>query len=164
MILGSFGGGLCLCDWITEKRREMTDRRLRRCLNARYEIGQSEIIQNSISQLEEYFNGERREFSIPLRYAGSTFQCAVWSELLKIPYGMTLSYAEVARRIGNPKAVRAVASANARNPISIFVPCHRVIGSNGKLRGYGGGLNVKEKLLMLEGGRLGRDAGQYGYN
>ena len=101
-------------------------------------------------ELNEYFAGERRAFDLPIQFAGSDFQCRVWSELMKIPYGTTISYAELARRIGNSKAVRAVASANATNQISIFVPCHRVIGSNRKLTGYGGGLDAKQALLSLE--------------
>ena len=150
MIVGSFADKLCICDWGVEKRRNTIDRRICRHLNAEYETGMSEIIRNAISQLDEYFNGSRTEFTIPVVFTGSDFQCSVWSELMKIPYGTTISYAELARRINNPKAVRAVASANATNPISIFVPCHRVIGSNHKLTGYGGGLQAKQELLALE--------------
>jgi len=95
------------------------------------------------------FAGYRKIFDIPVFYR-SEFQCTVWGELMKIPYGTTISYGELARRIRNPKAVRAVASANATNPISIFAPCHRVIGSNHKLTGYGGGLDAKKGLLELE--------------
>ena len=150
MIVGSFADKLCICDWSVEKRRSTIDRRIRRHLNAEYETGMSEIIQNAIRQLDEYFIGSRMEFTIPVVFTGSDFQCKVWSELMKIPYGTTISYAELAHRINNPKAVRAVASANATNPISIFVPCHRVIGSNHKLTGYGGGLPGKQKLHALE--------------
>ncbi|MCM1004833.1 MAG: methylated-DNA--[protein]-cysteine S-methyltransferase [Prevotella sp.] len=151
MILGSLGGKLCLCDWAVEKRCGAIDRRVCRHLNAEYEEGSSDIIRLATAQLDEYFAGERKEFSISLIFSGSPFQCRVWAALMKIPYGVTISYAEQARLIGNPRAVRAVASANAANPISIFVPCHRVIGSNRKLTGYGGGLDVKQKLLELEG-------------
>lgn len=150
MILGSYGDKLCICDWTVEKRRGTIDRRICRHLNAGYEEGISDIIKKTIAQLDEYFAGKRREFSIPVVFTGSSFQCRVWEELMKIPYGATISYAELARRIGNPKAVRAVASANATNPISILVPCHRVIGSNSKLTGYGGGLDAKQGLLALE--------------
>ncbi|MBY0356526.1 MAG: methylated-DNA--[protein]-cysteine S-methyltransferase [Candidatus Obscuribacterales bacterium] len=101
-------------------------------------------------QLQEYFACERTEFSLPLKPVGTEFQRSVWQELCKIGYGETISYGELARRVGNPAAVRAVASANARNPISIVVPCHRVIGHNGKLTGYAGGLARKEALLGLE--------------
>ena len=103
-----------------------------------------------VYELEEYFAGHRKIFDIPVVFTGSEFQCTVWEELMKIPYGRTISYGELARRIHNPKAVRAVASANATNPISILVPCHRVIGSNHKLTGYGGGLDAKKGLLELE--------------
>ncbi|MEO6785133.1 MAG: methylated-DNA--[protein]-cysteine S-methyltransferase [Chthoniobacteraceae bacterium] len=103
-------------------------------------------------QIEEYFAGERREFSVPVAAEGTDFQRRVWRELCAIPYGTTESYGEIARRIGNPRAVRAVGLANGRNPISIIVPCHRVIGANGTLTGYGGGLERKRFLLALESG------------
>ena len=150
MILGSYGDRLCMCDWTVEKRRGTIDRRIQYYLNASYEKGSSSVIERAIKELDGYFAGELRELSIPVLFTGSEFQCSVWSELMKIPYGITISYSELARRIRNPKAVRAVASANATNPISIFVPCHRVIGSNRKLTGYGGGLVAKQFLLELE--------------
>ena len=101
-------------------------------------------------QLLEYLDGKRQEFTIPLAPKGTVFQQAVWDALLSIPYGETRSYKQVAQMINNPKAVRAVGMANNKNPIWIIIPCHRVIGSNGKLVGYGGGLDIKEKLLLLE--------------
>ncbi len=104
-------------------------------------------------QLSSYFAGKLRKFELPVAPDGTTFQRAVWSELQRIPYGETISYGELARRLGNPKAVRAVGLANGSNPISIVIPCHRVIGSNGSLVGYGGGLPVKQALLALEGGQ-----------
>src|SRR5262249_54668748 len=97
-----------------------------------------------------YFAGQLRKFDLPLRMKGTAFQLAVWRALRDIPYGVTTSYGELARRVGNPKGSRAVGLANGSNPIAIIVPCHRVIGSNGKLTGYGGGLNNKETLLALE--------------
>lgn len=103
-----------------------------------------------VRQLKAYFAGELEDFDLTLSPQGTPFQQRVWSELQKIPYGKTISYGELARRIGNPKASRAVGLANGSNPISIVIPCHRVIGSNGKLTGYGGGLPIKEKLLALE--------------
>ena len=103
-----------------------------------------------VRQLRAYFSGELEHFDLRLSPEGTPFQQKVWSELQKIPYGKTISYGELARRIGNPKASRAVGLANGSNPISIVIPCHRVIGSNGKLTGYGGGLPIKEKLLALE--------------
>ena len=102
-------------------------------------------------QLQEYFAGERRAFDLALLMPGTPFQRAVWSALTAIPYGETVSYAELARRLGRPRAVRAVGSANGANPVPIIVPCHRVIGSDGSLTGFGGGLEVKRRLLALEG-------------
>ena len=105
-------------------------------------------------QLSEYFAGERTEFDLPLESVGSEFDRSVWAELERIPYGQTTSYGEIARRIGRPDKARAVGAANGRNPISIVVPCHRVIGSDGSLTGYGGGLERKRFLLQLEGATL----------
>ena len=104
-------------------------------------------------QLDEYFRGHRREFRIAVAPEGTDFQRSVWAELQRIPFGETISYGELAARIGNPKAVRAVGLANGSNPISIVIPCHRVIGSNGSLVGYGGGLPTKQALLALERGQ-----------
>ena len=101
-------------------------------------------------QLEEYFAGTRKEFDLPLHLSGSDFQVQVLKELQQIPYGETTSYGEIAKRIGRPKAMRAVGAANGRNPIPIIIPCHRVIGSSGDLTGFGGGLDTKEALLRLE--------------
>ena len=105
-------------------------------------------------QLRAYFRGELKEFDIPLNMRGTEFQLRVWESLCSIPYGETTSYGEIARRIGRPEAVRAVGAANGSNPIPIVVPCHRVIGSNFSLTGYGGGLSIKEKLLALESRQL----------
>ena len=103
-------------------------------------------------QLKEYFSGRRREFALDLDVEGTPFQRMVWNALRTIPFGETRSYGDIARQIGNPDAVRAVGAANGRNPVSIVVPCHRVIGSNGKLTGFGGGLDAKAFLLALEAG------------
>lgn len=103
-------------------------------------------------ELTLYFEGKLHRFSLPLAPVGTPFQKRVWKELLRIPYGKTLSYTELARRVGRPEAIRAAGSANARNPISIVIPCHRVVGKNGSLTGYGGGLEKKRALLALEGG------------
>jgi methylated-DNA-[protein]-cysteine S-methyltransferase len=112
------------------------------------------VFQQAAAQLTEYFAGQRTEFNLPLAASGTEFQKRVWAELEKIPYGQTISYGELAKRIGNPKASRAVGLANGKNPLSIVVPCHRVIGASGKLTGYGGGLARKEALLLLESPRV----------
>src|SRR6476646_3956797 len=110
----------------------------------------AEHFREVIRQLRAYFGGEGEGFDLPLAPEGTPFQLAVWKRLCEIPYGETISYGELARRVGNPNASRAVGLANGSNPIPIVIPCHRVIGSNGKLTGYGGGLPIKEKLLSLE--------------
>jgi len=108
------------------------------------------IMKNALEQLKDYFEGKLREFNLQLELNGTEFQLKVWNELQKIPIGKTITYKELAERIGNKKAIRAVANANAKNPISIIVPCHRVIGSDGKLRGYGGGIKKKKWLIDFE--------------
>ncbi len=107
-------------------------------------------LEETLRQLEAYFDGKLRTFDLPLAAEGTAFQKAVWRELLKVPYAETITYGELARRVGNPRAARAVGAANGRNPLAIVVPCHRVIGSNGGLTGYGGGLATKEFLISLE--------------
>lgn len=113
-------------------------------------LKETPLIRECFNQLKEYFQGTRREFTIPIEAEGSEFQKKVWKALLDIPYGQTRTYKEIAIAIGNEKVCRAVGMANNRNPISIIIPCHRVIGANGKLVGYGGGLDIKEKLLNIE--------------
>lgn len=108
----------------------------------------------AIAQLDEYFAGTRRRFELPLAPSGTPFQLRVWRELRKIPYGRTITYATLAGRVGNAAACRAVGAANGRNPLPIIVPCHRVIGSDGSLTGFGGGIAAKRKLLELEGAEL----------
>lgn len=105
-----------------------------------------------IQQLKEYFAGKRQSFDLELAPAGTPFQLKVWRALRRIPYGSTWSYGQLAQRVGNPKAARAVGAANGQNPLPIVVPCHRVIGANGSLTGFGGGLSIKQKLLELESG------------
>ncbi len=150
LILGSYEGKLCLADWRYRKKREQIDSRLQKGLNAQYVEENSEVIEATITQLEEYFSHKRKVFDIPLLMLGTDFQNSVWEGLIKIPYGKTASYLELAKNVGNEKAVRAVASANGANAISILIPCHRIIGSDGSLTGYAGGLDVKKKLLELE--------------
>ncbi|MCD4833859.1 MAG: methylated-DNA--[protein]-cysteine S-methyltransferase [Bacteroidales bacterium] len=108
-------------------------------------------IQECINQLDEYFKGERKEFSVGINPAGTEFQGKVWNLLIKIPYGKTISYLELSKQFGNEKAIRAIASANGKNPIPIIIPCHRVIGNDGSLTGYAGGLLKKQWLLEHEG-------------
>lgn len=150
MIIGSYERKLCLCDWKNRKMRKAIDDRIKEHLEAEYVEEQSSIIEECCKQLNEYFNRQRVEFDIPLLLIGSHFQKMVWYKLLQIPYGTTLSYTELSIKLLNRKAVRAIASANGANPISIIVPCHRIIGSNGKMIGYGGGRRTKFKLLELE--------------
>lgn len=150
LVVGAHGGMLCACYWASERQAGILRSRMKRMLGAEFEDGTCQVTEKAITQLEEYFSGERRCFDVPLVFTGTEFQQRVWSELVKIPYGATVSYGALARRIGCPLAVRAVAAANAANPISIFVPCHRVVGSNGSLTGYAGGLDAKRMLLDIE--------------
>ena len=110
----------------------------------------TELLSMAATQLDEYFQGKRTTFSLPFKLTGTPFQLAVWKELQNIPYGQTTSYKEIAQKINKPKAYRAVGMANNKNPLPIIIPCHRVIGSNGKLIGYAGGLKLKNYLLELE--------------
>lgn len=114
------------------------------------EGNETELLRKAIKQLGEFFEGERNCFDLPLAPKGTEFQRKVWSALQEIPFGETRSYGEIAKIVGNEKAARAVGMANNKNPIPIIIPCHRVVGANGKLVGYAGGLNVKEKLLEIE--------------
>ena len=116
-----------------------------------YIINETELLKSAYKQLMEYFSGSRKIFDLPLAFEGTSFQQKVWKALLTIPYGQVRSYKDIARQTGNEKACRAVGMANNRNPIGIIIPCHRVIGSDGKLVGYGGGLDIKRYLLQLEG-------------
>ena len=150
MILGSYGDKLCLCNWVEEKHPGRVDKRLRTLLKAGYEEASSPVVEEAVRQLDEYFRKERTVFDVPLLFAGSDFQKRVWRLLLDIPYGQTISYGEMARQLGCPTSVRAVANANGANAISLFAPCHRVIGSNGSLTGFGGGIEAKKYLLALE--------------
>jgi methylated-DNA-[protein]-cysteine S-methyltransferase len=109
------------------------------------------LLRRAAEQLRSYFSGKRRSFSLPLAPVGTAFQQRVWAELRKIPFGETVSYSELARRAGRPSAIRAAGAANGKNPISIVIPCHRVLGLDGSLTGYGGGLEKKRALLALEG-------------
>ena len=112
--------------------------------------GGTRVLEQAAAELAEYFEGSRREFTVPVRLTGTDFQQEVWAALCEIPYGATATYGDIARRVGRPRACRAVGMANHRNPVPIIVPCHRVIGSGGALTGYGGGLAVKSYLLAWE--------------
>lgn len=130
-----------------------TDEGTLRCLSfssLHCESGCSEVARRTIEQLEEYFEGQRTQFDLPIKMDGTDFQKKCWEALMKIGYGKTVTYAEEARMIGSPKALRAVGMANHRNPIAIVVPCHRVVASGGKIGGYGGGIEVKRRLLEME--------------
>lgn len=150
LIVGSFRDELCLCDWRYRKMRAEVDKRISSGLNAEYSEDSSPVTQLAIEQLKAYFNGKLTVFDLPLKMVGTEFQKAVWNELMEVSYGETESYLGLSRKLNNDKAIRAVASANGANAISIVVPCHRIIGANGELTGYAGGLPVKKKLLKLE--------------
>ena len=150
LIIGSFKEELVLCDWRFRKMRTQINERLKKNLHADLKIESSKIISQTIEQLKEFFSGKRELFTLPIKLVGSDFQKSVWNELKNIPYGETESYLGLSKRLGNVKAIRAVASANGANAISIIIPCHRVIGLNGKLTGYAGGLGAKKQLLELE--------------
>ena len=155
LVLGEFSGQLCLCDWKYRKMRDQIDHRIQTGLQAEFKLEETDFLDEVKSQLNEYFARERTSFDLPLHFVGIDFQKSVWEKLITIPYGKTTSYMELSRALGDEKAIRAVATANGANAISIIVPCHRVIGSDGSLTGYAGGLNAKQKLLQLEGMNFG---------
>ena len=150
LILGSFDGKLCLLDFRYRKMRITVDNRIKKGLDAEFVEQDSEFLAKIREQLNEYLNGGRKEFDIPLLMVGSDFQKSAWEALMKVPYGKTSTYLNLAKTIKNEKVVRAVANANGANSIGLIIPCHRIIGSNGELVGYSGGLPVKKQLLKLE--------------
>lgn len=150
LILGSFEDKLCLCDWESSRHPGRALNAIRRKLDTGIREQLTATLRTTIVQLDEYFNRERTTFDLPLLFIGTDFQKCVWQSLMEIPYGHTLTYGALAAKIGKPSAVRAVANANGANPLSIIAPCHRVIGSDGTLTGYGGGLEIKQFLLSLE--------------
>jgi len=157
LLAGAADAGICLLEYTDEGRLEMQLRRLGQRLNVPMGPGESAFFGPLVCELEEYFAGRRRAFSVPLLLHGTPFQRRVWQGLRAIPYGETRSYQAQAEALGQPQAVRAVAAANGANHIAILIPCHRVIGKDGTLTGYGGGLWRKEYLLNLEAGlRQGR--------
>ena len=150
IILGSFRDKLCLLDFGEQGDRSTSGDRMRQALNAELVEQDDEILRGTIRQLNEYLEGRRMEFDIPLLMVGTDFQKSVWKALLKVPYGATSTYSQMARDIGKERAVRAVGNAIGANRIAIIIPCHRIIGSDGGLVGYGGGLSLKKRLLRLE--------------
>jgi methylated-DNA-[protein]-cysteine S-methyltransferase len=150
MILGSYDNKLCMADWRYRKSRTTVDNRLQKGLSATYVEEESLVLTFAKEELEGYFKGLRKTFDIPLLMVGTEFQKSVWQELLKLPFGTTASYLDLAKGVNNEKAVRAVASAVGANAISILIPCHRIIGSDGSLTGYAGGLDTKKELLKIE--------------
>ena len=150
LILGSFDDRLCLLDFRHRKMRTAVDNRIRKGLGSEFTEQDNEILTETRKQIDDYLTGGRKQFDIPVLMVGTDFQKKVWDILAKIPYGSTSTYLQLARDIGNEKAVRAVASANGANAIGLVIPCHRIIGSTGELVGYGGGLAVKKRLLKLE--------------
>ena len=150
LIFGSFEGKLCLLDFRYRKMRKTVDERIKKGLNANFVENNTEIIEKTRAELDEYFHGNRKEFDVPLQMVGTDFQKSVWEALLRVPFGTTSTYLQLAKNIKNEKAVRAVAAANGANSMAIIIPCHRIIGSNGELVGYAGGLPIKKRLLKLE--------------
>lgn len=150
MILGSYENKLCMADWRYRKDREGIDKRLQKGLKSIFVEEENRVLKLAKEELEAYFKGLRTTFDLPFLLLGTEFQKKVWQGLMEIPFGTTVSYSELAQSIDHPKAVRAVASAVGANALSIFIPCHRVIGSNGSLTGYAGGLKVKKRLLEIE--------------
>ncbi|QCK16634.1 cysteine methyltransferase [Mangrovivirga cuniculi] len=151
IILGSYKEQLCLCDWKYRKMRTSIDSRIKKSLKSEFQPGDSQTINTATLQLDEYFQNKRVSFDLPLKMIGTDFQIDIWKKLMEIPYGETISYLELAEKAKNPKAIRAIASANGANSIALIIPCHRIIGSDGSMVGYAGGLKVKKELLKLEG-------------
>ena len=150
MIAGSVEEGICMFEFNDRNTLESELNKLKKYLKQEISEGENDHIKNLRVQINEYFAGARKFFDIPLVTPGTEFQKKVWNELLNIPYGTTISYQQQAEALKNPLSVRAVANANGMNRISIIIPCHRVIGSNGSLTGYGGGLHRKKWLLDHE--------------
>lgn len=150
LVLGEFEEKLCSCDWKNRRMFEQIKNRIKAATKTDFIEQRTDFLENVIIQLDQYFQQERTVFDIPLYFAGTNFQQQVWHELIQIPYGKTMSYLALSKKLNNENAIRAVASANGANAISIIVPCHRIIGSDGNLIGYAGGLQAKKKLLELE--------------
>ena len=152
LLLGSYKDEVCLCDWAKAKNLKIIASRLEKTLKADFDFKTTKVLDEATRQLQTYFLKERLTFDLPLLLIGTDFQKQVWQALQEIPYGETITYAELASRIGKPQAVRAVANAIGANALNIIVPCHRVIGADRALTGYAGGLDTKRFLLNLEHG------------
>lgn len=150
LLLGVHGGAICVCDWMKEDRTEKTLGRIQRFLPSLRNGDDEGLLLRTAESLDEYFAGKRREIEIPLTACGTRFQHRIWDALRHVPYGSTVSYSSVAGYVGLPGGVRAVANAVGANPLSILIPCHRVVGADGSLTGYAGGLEAKRFLLDLE--------------
>ncbi len=155
LMAGAVDEGICLLEFGEGRRFEAESAALARLLKTEIIEGDHPHLSNLKTQLEEYFSGQRKSFDLPLVTPGTAFQQTVWQKLLQIPYGKTTSYLELSKSLGDPKSIRAVAHANGTNRIAIIIPCHRVIGSNGSLIGYGGGIWRKRWLLEFEQGHSG---------
>jgi methylated-DNA-[protein]-cysteine S-methyltransferase len=150
IIVGVIDDKICLCDWRYRKGRAVIDQRICQHFSARIVDGEHLVIDETVKQLDEYFVGRRLSFTVPMALAGTPFQLSVWQQLKSIHFGETITYKNLAEIVGNPKAIRAVANASGANALSILIPCHRVIGSNGQLTGYAGGILAKQALISLE--------------
>lgn len=150
LTVGATDKGICLLEFDDEQRIAKHLAQFNKREEVELITAKSDLITQAEEQLKAYFDGERKEFDLPLDMVGTDFQLKVWKELLKVPYGITRSYKEQAIAVGDLKAIRAVATTNGENRISILIPCHRIIGADGSLTGYGGGIWRKQKLLELE--------------
>lgn len=154
MIVASLDNKLVMTDWLNGWHHQTILNRFEKLLNLPFKEATTAVIDCAIDQLQEYCEGKRKQFDLPIELIGTPFQIKVWRALQTIAYGQCVSYADIARAIGQPRALRAVGGAVGQNPLSIIVPCHRVIGSNKTLTGYGGGFEAKRFLLNIEGQRV----------
>lgn len=154
LMIAGLNDRLVMSDWVDGWHHKTILNRFNKLIGLPFVEGSSCVIDEAVNQLEDYFRGERRAFDLPLTLIGTDFQKDVWHALQSIPYGSRPTYADIARAIGKPKAIRAVGGAVGQNPFSIIIPCHRVVGANQSLTGYGGGLEAKKYLLALETSQL----------
>lgn len=157
LLIGVHGYAVCLCDWLAVGRAEATLRRIHKFLSPKAAPDSMVLQEETMHQLDEYFSGARISFDLPIMAFGTDFQRHIWATLRLVPYGQTASYRQIAEAADYPHGARAVASAIGANPMSIIVPCHRIIGADGSLTGYAGGLEAKRHLLQLEAEMVGRN-------